>query len=145
MSDWALYAKAYSGGVLVGLASLLLLMLNGRIAGISGIVGGACSIVSTPTAERAWRGVFIAGMLAAAVAWQYAVGPLPVEPVAGMPVLAIAGLLVGFGTSMGSGCTSGHGVCGIGMISPRSVVATIVFMVSGMATVTVLRVTGALA
>lgn len=142
MNDWALYAKAYTGGLLIGLAATLLLLLIGRIAGISGIVAGATDLHSRDTAERQWRWLFILGMIAAALLWQWRFGALTVEINVGIPLLVTAGLLVGLGTRLGSGCTSGHGVCGIGRRSLRSITATIVFILFGVATVTTLRAMG---
>jgi len=115
------------GGVLIGTAASLLLVANGRIAGISGIVGGL--LRGGP--EISWRALFVAGLLAGGLVLQ-AVAPLTIGPaVVGLPVLVVAGLLVGFGTQLGSGCTSGHGVCGVGRLSPRSLVATATFMLAG--------------
>jgi uncharacterized protein len=124
------------GGVLIGIASLVLLVLNGRIAGISGILGG---LGSSGAGDRAWRVAFLAGMLGGglvALAWMpTAFGTAP----ASLPVLVLAGLLVGFGTRMGSGCTSGHGVCGLSRLSPRSMVATLTFITAGAMTVFAVR------
>ena len=117
---------ALAGGALIGLASVWLLAANGRIAGVSGILFG---LVESRDAWRAW---FISGLLLAGLAWQAAGGALPRRE--GMPTLwiIVAGLLVGFGTRMGGGCTSGHGVCGLGRLSLRSLVAVVVFMLAGM-------------
>jgi uncharacterized membrane protein YedE/YeeE len=117
---------------MIGLASVMLLWLNGRIAGISGIVGG---MVSQKGSEFGWRAMFVAGLLLGAFGYALYNGSLPVSVPASIPVLLVAGLLVGFGTRLGSGCTSGHGVCGIGRLSKRSIVATITFMVVAAATV----------
>jgi uncharacterized membrane protein YedE/YeeE len=121
------------GGALIGLAAVLLLALNGRIAGISGILGGL--ITSTARGERLWRLAFIFGLIGGAGLFVLACGPLPLKLQASGPMLFAAGLLVGAGTRLGSGCTSGHGVCGLGRRSPRSLVATIVFMVAAALTV----------
>jgi uncharacterized protein len=130
-------ASALIGGVLIGAAAALLLVLNGRIAGISGILGGL--LQSTP-GEARWRLAFLAGMLAAPVLFRTAGGTLPnVAIEASVPVLVVAGLMVGFGTRLGGGCTSGHGVCGIGRLSPRSLAATLVFMTTAVATVFIAR------
>ncbi|QIN77590.1 YeeE/YedE family protein [Rubrobacter marinus] len=121
------------GGMMIGLAATLLLLLNGRISGISGIVGG---LVSPGTRRGAgWRVAFVAGLVLGAFSYAAAAGGLPGGVEASVPVLVIAGLLVGFGTRLGSGCTSGHGVCGIARLSKRSIVATAVFM--GVAALTV--------
>jgi uncharacterized membrane protein YedE/YeeE len=119
--------SALVGGALIGLASVWLLAANGRIAGVSGILHG---IFSPPEAQ--WRAWFISGLLIAGLAWQAAGAPVPLRE--GFPVgwVAAAGLLVGFGTRMGGGCTSGHGVCGLGRLSARSLVAVCVFMAAGM-------------
>lgn len=125
--------SALLGGALIGLASAWLLAANGRIAGVSGILHG---VFSPP--EAGWRAGFIAGLVLAGLAWQAAVGVLPlVGPVPvreGFPLgwAATAGLAVGFGTRLGGGCTSGHGVCGLGRMSARSLVAVLVFMAAGM-------------
>ena len=125
---------ALIGGALIGLASVWLLAANGRIAGVSGILHG---LFSPPEAQ--WRAWFISGLLLAGLAWQAAGSPVPVRQ--GFPLVwvAAAGLLVGFGTRMGGGCTSGHGVCGLGRLSARSLVAVLVFMASGMLSVYVVR------
>jgi uncharacterized protein len=128
--------SALTGGALIGLAAVMLMLFHGRIAGISGIVGG----LLTPRAgDIAWRAVFIIGMLCAAVLLAGA-GFAPVlrdRPTLG--IIIVAGLLVGFGTRLGSGCTSGHGVCGLARLSPRSLAATFVFMASAAAVVFVTR------
>ena len=120
------------GGALIGLAAVLLLALNGRIAGISGILGGL--ITSTGRGDRFWRCAFIFGLLAGAGLYALTSG-LPLQLQARGPTLLVAGLLVGVGTQLGSGCTSGHGVCGLARRSPRSLQATMVFMVAAALTV----------
>lgn len=126
-----------TGGVMIGLAALLLLWLNGKVAGISGIVGSALTDVSPASY---WRWLFILGLLVGGGTALYQLAdPDDIQLRAATPVLAIAGLLVGFGTRLGSGCTSGHGVCGIGRLSRRSIVATLVFMTVAMATVFIQR------
>jgi uncharacterized membrane protein YedE/YeeE len=121
------------GGLLIGLAAALLLLLNGRIGGISGIVGG---LVTPKGSDVGWRAAFVAGLLLGAFAHVLTTGgAIPVTMQASLPVLVVAGLLVGFGTRLGSGCTSGHGVCGIARLSRRSIVATSVFF--GVAILTV--------
>jgi len=120
-----------SGGLLIGLSSMLLLLTLGRIAGVSGIVWGA---ITDP--DRSWRLQFIVGLIAGTAAIHVFTGkPLPAAADGPILLAVGAGLLVGFGTRLGSGCTSGHGVCGIGRRSVRSIVATLVFMAAGVATV----------
>ena len=127
---------AIAGGVLIGLASSLLILLNGRIAGISGILGG---LLHPGTNDVAWRFTFLAGLVVSPLVYGL-LATLPVVEVEAKPwLLILAGLLVGFGTRLGSGCTSGHGVCGIARVSMRSIAATLVFIVSGMLTVYVMR------
>ncbi len=121
------------GGLLIGLAAALLLLLNGRISGISGIVGG---LLAPKSADIGWRVVFVAGLVLGAYIYMLATGSaIPVSMQASLAVIVVAGLLVGFGTRLGSGCTSGHGICGIARLSRRSIVATLVFM--GVAILTV--------
>jgi uncharacterized membrane protein YedE/YeeE len=128
---------AVLGGILIGVASVLLMALNGRIAGISGILGG---LLSPGTGDKAWRIAFLAGLIGAPLIFA-ASGLPPTMP--GMPaswlVIVAAGLLVGFGTRFAGGCTSGHGVCGIARLSLRSVVATAIFMAAAVVTVAVVR------
>ena len=134
MIDWAHFTpgSALAGGVAIGAAAAMLLLLNGRIAGISGIVGG---LLSPSRGDMAWRFAFIAGLLLAPVAVRLAAA-LPAPTIdASYPVLLLAGVLVGAGTRYGSGCTSGHGVCGLSRLSPRSLAATAAFMLAGFATV----------
>ena len=130
---------ALIGGALIGLASVWLLAANGRIAGISGILHGIFSPPDARTHDSQWRAWFISGLLLAGLAWQAAGAPVPLRE--GFPLgwAAAAGLLVGFGTRMSGGCTSGHGVCGLGRLSSRSLVAVIVFMASGMVAAYVTR------
>ncbi len=124
------------GGMLIGLSAVLLLAVNGRIAGISGIVGG---LLTPSSGETGWRAAFVVGMLAGGILYAVFAGSLGIALQAGLPVMGIAGLLVGFGTRLGGGCTSGHGVCGIGRLSQRSIVATGTFMVAAVGTVFVAR------
>jgi uncharacterized membrane protein YedE/YeeE len=128
---------AIAGGLLIGLAASVLLIFNGRIAGISGIVGEA---MVPSEGGRSWRLLFIGGMLAGGLVLRV-VAPSSFEAASGGPIwlAVIAGGLVGYGTRLGNGCTSGHGVCGIARFSWRSIVATVVFMVAGVATVFVAR------
>lgn len=131
-TPWA----SLAGGVLIGLSAAMFVLLNGRIAGIAGVVGG---LLRPQPGEAAWRLAFIGGLVAAPLLWRL-FGELPALRIeAGYGVLIAAGLLVGIGTRYGSGCTSGHGVCGISRLSPRSLVATLCFMATGFATVFVLR------
>lgn len=127
-----------AGGVLIGLAAALLVLVNGRVAGISGIFGLVSSGV---IGERAWRTAFVAGLVLPA-AWLI-VSRAPVTMEGDWTLYAVAGALVGAGTRIGSGCTSGHGVCGIANLSPRSLVATLTFMLMGMLTVWLVRHGGA--
>lgn len=121
------------GGVLIGLSAALMLLANGRIAGISGIFGG---LVLPKAGEVGWRALFLAGLLAGG-AIMFAINPeyFAVTIDRSLPLVALAGLLVGFGTRLGSGCTSGHGVCGLSRFSSRALVATLSFMATGAATV----------
>lgn len=129
--------SALLGGCLIGLASVLLMVLNGRIAGISGILGGA---LSTATPGRGWRLAFLAGLIGAPVLLGLLGRPLaePEMPTSWL-LIGVAGLLVGFGSRLGGGCTSGHGVCGMARFSTRSIVATIVFMATAAIVVAVMR------
>ncbi|MSQ88416.1 MAG: YeeE/YedE family protein [Betaproteobacteria bacterium] len=133
--------SALIGGALIGLASVWLLAANGRIAGVSSILHG---LTSPPDAQEGlhdaqWRAWFISGLLLAGLAWQAAGAPVPLRESLPLGWVAAAGLLVGLGTRLGSGCTSGHGVCGLGRLSTRSLVAVIVFMVSGMGAAYLMR------
>jgi len=121
--------------VLIGLASVWLLAANRRIAGVSGILHG---LFAQPPGDRAWRAAFIAGLVAAGFAWHLIAEVSPRENF-GLGWAALAGALVGFGTRVGGGCTSGHGVCGLGRFSLRSLVAVMVFMATGMAATFVMR------
>lgn len=126
-----------SGGAMIGLASVLLLLLIGRIVGISGILGGA--FIFTTTENVPWRVAFIAGLILGAVIYRLLLGPLPIQMQAQGMMLVIAGIFVGIGTRVGSGCTSGHGVCGLARRSKRSVTATLTFMAVAMVTVYLVR------
>lgn len=132
--DWINFTwwQSLTGGLLIGLASALLLYLNGRIAGISGILGG---LLRPTIGDTYWRIAFILGLITSSLFYQIA-NPLPVAMIdADYTTLLIAGVMVGFGTRYGSGCTSGHGVCGLSRGSLRSLVATATFIVAGMFTV----------
>ena len=129
---------AVIGGVLIGLSAVMLMAISGRIAGVSGIAAR----LLPPVIDRDWPGrlAFLAGLVAAPLLWWLADGTFPPQTIsAGGVVLAVAGLLVGFGSVWGNGCTSGHGVCGISRLSVRSIVATLAFMVTGVATTFVVR------
>lgn len=136
--DTAAWQHAALGGALIGLAAALLAVLNGRIAGISGILGGA--LLNRRSGDQSWRWFFLGGLVLGALAVG-AVRPelSTITLQTGLPGMVIAGLIVGFGTRMGNGCTSGHGVCGIGRLSGRSLVATAIFMTTAFLTVFVLR------
>lgn len=136
--DWASFTpwSALAGGVLIGFSAALFILFNGRIAGISGIVGG---LLRAARGERAWRIAFLLGLVLAPLGYALFL-PLPRMTIdAGTGTLVVAGLLVGLGTRYGSGCTSGHGVCGLSRLSPRSLIATAAFMLAGFATVFVVR------
>ncbi|WP_301101927.1 YeeE/YedE family protein [Propionivibrio sp.] len=136
--DWNHFTPlaASAGGVLIGLAAAVFALFNGRIAGISGIIGG---LFRAQSGDISWRSAFIVGLLSAPWLFQ-TMAPLPdISIDTGPGTLVIAGLLVGLGTRYGAGCTSGHGVCGISRLSPRSLVATASFMLSGFVTVFVVR------
>ena len=139
--DWAHFTPwaSLSGGVLLGIASAMFVLLSGRILGISGILGG---LLAPRTGDMGWRLAFLLGMGAAPLVFAALMPPelMPVVRIdASEPVIALAGVLVGLGTRYGSGCTSGHGVCGLSRLSPRSLVATLSFMAAGFATVYLLR------
>lgn len=136
--DWNNFTpgSAMAGGLLIGLAIALLLLVNGRIAGISGIIGG----LFTPSSGNvAWRLAFIGGILLVAILGNLLAAPSESHIDAGWITLALAGTLVGLGTRLGSGCTSGHGVCGLSRLSKRSIAATLTFMAAGFATVYLVR------
>ncbi|MDR9830455.1 YeeE/YedE family protein [Vibrio sp. FNV 38] len=121
------------GGMLLGVSATLLLLFNGKVAGISGIVNG---VIDNPKGDRRWRWLFLVGMVLAGAIGVYGFGIVaPVEPQGDWLWLIIAGLLVGAGTRIGSGCTSGHGICGMGRFSIRSIVATCIFMLTAIMTV----------
>ena len=139
--DWSHFTplESLGGGLLIGLAAAAFMIVHGRIMGVSGILGG---IVRPLKGDFLWRATFMLGLIAAPFIARL-VGLLPEAQIEGSLVqLVIAGLLVGIGTALGSGCTSGHGVCGIARLSPRSIVATILFVGSGMVTVWAVRAFG---
>ena len=136
--DWTHFTPwaALAGGVLLGLASALFVLLNGRILGISGIVGG---LLRPRAGDMGWRLAFLLGMLVAPGLYWLVVGPTQPRIDATWGMVVMAGLLVGVGTRYGSGCTSGHGVCGLSRMSPRSLVATLAFMGAGFVTIFLIR------
>jgi uncharacterized membrane protein YedE/YeeE len=136
MADFTPVSAAI-GGALIGLASVLMMLLTGRIAGVSGIFSGLLNLRGE---DKGWRIAFIAGLILAPViaGWIGYGMATPTLP-GNWTVIVVAGLLVGFGSRLGGGCTSGHGICGIGRLSPRSITATIVFMVTAIATVAITR------
>jgi uncharacterized membrane protein YedE/YeeE len=129
--------SAVLGGAIIGLSALILIVFDGRIAGISGILG---NLLSPRPGELAWRVAFLAGLVAAPALYAAAGGHLPpLSVTSSVPLLLAGGFLVGFGTRLGSGCTSGHGVCGMARLSPRSISATLTFMAAAIITVFVMR------
>ena len=136
--DWAHFTPwtSLAGGALLGLGAALFVLLNGRVAGISGVLGGLLSRAGEGVGERV---LFIAGLLLAPLVWQVFSALPVIEFTTGWEGLVLAGLLVGIGTRYGAGCTSGHGVCGMARLSVRSLSATLLFMAAGFATVFVLR------
>ena len=136
--DWNVFTpgSALIGGLLIGLAAAMFALLNGRIAGISGVLGG---LFKPMRGDVAWRVAFIGGLIVAPLAYAIFSSLPTVQIDASYGALIAAGLLVGVGTRYGSGCTSGHGVCGLSRLSPRSLVATATFMSAGFVTVFVLR------
>jgi uncharacterized membrane protein YedE/YeeE len=136
--DWNAFTPRASlaGGVVIGLAAAILVLFNGRIAGISGVLGG---LLKPRVGDIGWRVAFVAGLLAAPAAYAlFAAVPAP-HVSANWGAIVLAGFLVGVGTRYGSGCTSGHGVCGLSRRSPRALVATLTFMAAGFATVFIVR------
>lgn len=136
--DWHAFTPwtSLAGGLLIGLAAAALALFNGRIAGISGIVGG---LLQLPRGDSAWRAAFVLGLVGSSLVYALGIDVPRPQVDAGYGSLVIAGLLVGIGTRYGAGCTSGHGVCGLSRLSPRSAVATLAFMAAGFVTVFVLR------
>ena len=136
--DWNNFTPwaSLAGGILLGLASAMFILINGRILGISGIIGG---LLRPTSGDVGWRLAFVLGMLVAPLLYLLVAGPVAVRIHASWATLVIAGLLVGVGTRFGSGCTSGHGVCGLSRLSPRSLVATLAFMGAGFVTVYLMR------
>lgn len=130
--------SGFIGGLMIGAAALIVLLAQGRIAGISGLLGTAMQ--PNPEGGRGWRIAFLIGLPAGALIYDVITGGgLQVQPQVGLPLMLLGGLLVGFGTRMGNGCTSGHGVCGIARLSNRSILATATFMLVAALTVFVIR------
>ncbi len=136
--DWTHFTPwaSLAGGLVLGLAAAAFILLNGRVLGISGIVGG---LLRPKAGDTGWRLSFVAGLLVAPTVWALFATPVVPRIEAGPALLVIAGLMVGWGTRYGSGCTSGHGVCGLARLSPRSLVATLAFMATGFASVFAMR------
>ena len=136
--DWNNFTPwaSLAGGALLGIAAAMLIFFNGRIAGISGIVGG---LVKPHLHDVSWRIAFIVGLIIAPLLWQIFSALPPIQISASNTLLVVSGLLVGIGTRFGAGCTSGHGVCGISRLSTRSIIATLCFMFAGFVTVYVVR------
>ncbi|MFZ2737247.1 MAG: YeeE/YedE family protein [Burkholderiaceae bacterium] len=136
--NWTAFSpeSALTGGLLIGLATALFILLNGRIAGISGIVAG---LLKPRRGDRAWRMAFILGLIGAPLVYGLYAAPPTAQIDASLTAVLVAGLLVGLGTRYAGGCTSGHGVCGLSRLSPRSLMATLSFMGAGFVTVLVLR------
>jgi len=129
--------SALLGGFLIGLSALILFLCDGRIAGISGILG---TLLAPRSGEIGWRAAFLGGLITAPALYAAAGGHLPpLSVTSSVPLLLAGGFLVGFGTRLGSGCTSGHGVCGMARLSPRSITATLTFMAAAVITVFVMR------
>ena len=136
--DWNHFTPlaALTGGVLIGIAAAMFALLNGRVAGISGVLGG---LLRPAKGDRAWRIAFVLGLVGAPALYLLAAALPKPQIDAGYGALILAGLLVGIGTRYGAGCTSGHGVCGLSRLSPRSLVATAAFMGAGFVTVFIAR------
>lgn len=129
--------SAAIGGALIGLSAVILMAFNGRIAGVSGLFSG---VMLAQNGDRLWRLLFVIGLVTAPLIYQATTGRMPAfDLAANIPLVIVGGLLVGFGTRLGSGCTSGHGVCGLSRLSPRSFVSVLLFMGAGMLTVTLVR------
>jgi uncharacterized protein len=136
--DWTHFTPwlSLTGGIVIGLAAAVFILVNGRILGISGIIGG---LLRPTRGDTSWRIAFVLGLLSAPWVYRAAAGPLEARIDANWAMVILAGLLVGIGTRYGAGCTSGHGVCGLSRLSPRSLVATSAFMAAGFVTVFLLR------
>ncbi len=135
MHDLTFWSSLF-GGALIGLAASLLLVASGQVAGVSGIIG---NLLLGQPGDGAWRLMFLTGLLLAGLAFALLLPSTIAPSPRSLPVVALAGLLVGVGTRLGNGCTSGHGVCGMSRLSPRSLIATSTFVMTGMLTVTLVR------
>ncbi|AJE47617.1 YeeE/YedE family protein [Celeribacter indicus] len=137
ITDFTPFASL-AGGILIGTAAVLLMAVQGRILGATGVLAGV--LIPAQSSDRAWRAALLAGMVAGPLAYMLLTGQMPaVEVPVSKPALVLGGVLVGIGVSYGSGCTSGHGICGMARLSPRSIVATLSFMLSAAITVFVIR------
>ena len=138
---WSLYLQSLLGGALIGLAASLLLLVNGRVAGVSGVAGGLVTgILGRIDGEFFERAAFVVGLILGPFVFLIVFGALPVATITGsLPILIAGGLLVGFGTRLGSGCTSGHGVCGLARLSRRSFAAVVTFFIVAIVTVFVME------
>jgi uncharacterized membrane protein YedE/YeeE len=138
MIDWAHFTPwhSFAGGIMIGTAAAMLVLMNGRIAGVAGIIGG---VLRPAGGDMAWRLAFIIGLIVAPAVYRLLTEPVPPTIEASYPVLLLAGVLVGAGTRYGSGCTIAHGVCGLSRLSPRSLAATLTFVTAGFATVYFVR------
>ena len=136
--DWNNFTpwSALAGGALIGIATALFILFNGRIAGITGIIGG---LFTSRLHDAGWRIAFILGLVAAPLIWQLSGNTFVMQIESSETLLIVAGIIVGISTRYGSGCTSGHGVCGISRLSPRSIIATLAFMGTGFLTVYIAR------
>jgi uncharacterized membrane protein YedE/YeeE len=136
--DWTTFTpwSALAGGAIIGIAAVLFALFNCRVTGISGIAGG---LLRPSFPDWTWRAAFVAGLIVAPILYRLFAGPPDLTIAANYPTLVVAGILVGLGTRYGSGCTSGHGVCGVSRLSLRSLVATLAFMAAGFATVFAMR------
>lgn len=136
--DWQNFTpwSALAGGAIIGLAAALLVLFNGRIAGISGIIGG---LIKPKAGDVNWRLAFMLGLIAAPIVWQFFAVLPNIQIDTSYTLLVMAGLITGIGTRYGSGCTSGHGICGLSRLSPRSIIATLAFMGTGFVMVYIMR------
>ena len=138
---WPLYLQSLLGGALIGLAASILLLVNGRVAGVSGIAGNLVSgVLGRIDGEFLERAAFVVGLILGPFVFLFVFGALPAATITGsLPILIVGGLLVGFGTRLGGGCTSGHGVCGLARLSRRSLAAVVTFFAVAIVTVFVME------